>query len=168
MSALSFTTHPLARAGEMASQIEAFLCEYAYALDDGRIDEWSSFFSSDAIYQVTTQENDAAGYPLGIIYCEGVGMMNDRVKALKEANIFESHTYCHILTRPSVREEVPGIVSARSNFSIFRTMHDGRAEIFATGKYLDRIDVRAARPAFLERRVILDSRRIDVLLVYPL
>lgn len=155
-------------AGEQHFRIETFLCDYAHALDDGRIDEWSGFFAEDAIYQVTTRENHEAGYPIGIVYCEGRGMMNDRVKALKEANVFESHAYCHILGRPSVRGERPGVVAVRSNFSVFRTMEDGKAELFATGKYLDRIALQEARPKFMERCVILDSRRIDVLLVFPL
>ena len=37
-----------------------------------------------------------------------------------------------------------------------------------TGKYLDAIVFEAGAPKFKERRVILDSRRIDVLLVFPL
>lgn len=153
---------------EIHFRIEDFLTCYAHVLDDGTIDEWPGFFAEDAIYQITTRENCEAGYPIGVLYCEGRGMITDRVKALRTANIFEGHTYCHILGRPSVREERPGVVAVRSNFSVFRTMEDGKAELFATGKYLDRIDLRDEQPRFMERRVILDSRRIDVLLVLPL
>ncbi len=149
-------------------RVESFLCDYAHRLDDGKIGEWTGFFTEDGTYQITTRENHAAGYPIGIMLCKGRGMMEDRVLALKTANVFEPHTHCHITGRPDLREESAGTLSARSNFIVYRTMEDGDAELFATGKYLDRIVFEAGEPKFAERRVILDSRRIDVLLVYPL
>jgi anthranilate 1,2-dioxygenase small subunit len=147
--------------------VEELLCDYAHALDDVRIDDWPGFFTEDGIYQITTRENLEAGYPIGIVYCNGQGMMRDRVEALKSANIFERHFYCHLLGRPSLREERPGLIAARSNFGVLRTMQDGQTEMFATGKFVDLITLEPA-PRFRERRVVLDSRRIDILLVYPL
>jgi 3-phenylpropionate/cinnamic acid dioxygenase small subunit len=148
--------------------VENFLADYAHRLDDGLIDDWTGFFTEEATYQITTRENFEAGYPIGLMLCNGKGMMEDRVIALKTANVFEPHTYCHIVGRPDLREESPGALSARSNFIVYRTMEDGEAELFATGKYLDRIVVEGGRPRFKDRRVILDSRRIDVLLVFPI
>lgn len=148
--------------------VESFLADYAHRLDDGKIDDWTGFFTDDATYQITTRENFEAGYPIGIMLCKGKGMMEDRVLALKTANVFEPHTYCHIVGRPDLREESPLTLSARSNFIVYRTMEDGEAELFATGKYLDRIVLEGGKPRFKERRVILDSRRIDVLLVFPI
>lgn len=149
-------------------RIDRFLADYAHALDDGRIDAWPGYFADEAVYQVTTRENEAAGYPIGIMLCEGRGMMEDRVLALKVANVYESHSYCHILGRPELRDEAPGEFAARSNFCVYRTMEDGATELFAVGKYVDRIATGGAQPQFRSRKVILDSRRIDVLLVFPL
>ncbi len=148
-------------------RIESFLADYAHRLDDGDIDEWTGFFTEDATYQITTRENFEAGYPIGIMLCKGRGMMEDRILALKTANVFEPHTYCHIVGRPDLRGESPGTLTSRSNFIVYRTMEDGEAQLFATGKYLDRIVFEGGEPKFSERRVILDSRRIDVLLVFP-
>src|SRR3546814_4867166 len=75
------------------ADVNELLTRYADALDDGRVDDWPDFFVEDGIYQITTRENEAALYPVGIVYCEGRGMLLDRVKALKIANIFESHVY---------------------------------------------------------------------------
>jgi hypothetical protein len=47
-------------------------------------------------------------------------------------------------------------------------MYTGEAELFASGKYLDLIALDNDGPRFAERLVVLDSRRIDTLLVYPL
>ena len=149
-------------------RVESFLADYAHRLDDGLIDEWTGFFTEDATYQITTRENYEAGYPIGIMLCKGKGMMEDRVLALKTANVFEPHTYCHIVGRPDLKEASPGKLTARSNFIVYRTMENGEAGLFATGKYLDRIVLEGGRPRFTERRVVLDSRCIDVLLVFPI
>lgn len=149
-------------------RVENFLADYAHRLDDGLIDDWTGFFTEDAVYQVTTRENHEAGYPIGIILCSGRGMMEDRVLALKTANIYEPHTHCHILGRPDLRKLPDGSIAARSNFSVYRTMESGATDLFAIGKYLDRIVFENGEPRFREKRVILDSRCVDVLLVFPL
>ena len=56
----------------------------------------------------------------------------------------------------------------RSNFIAVRIMHDGEMSLFAAGRYLDRIDLSAEPYRFIERLVILDSQKIDTLLVIPL
>jgi anthranilate 1,2-dioxygenase small subunit len=47
-------------------------------------------------------------------------------------------------------------------------MQNGDMETYGCGKYLDLIDVSNDVPRFQRRIVVLDSRRIDILLVYPL
>jgi anthranilate 1,2-dioxygenase small subunit len=158
----------LMRTTPVYEKVERLLRDYCHALDDGEVDRWTSFFQDDASYQITTRENREAGYPLGIVLCEGRGMMEDRIKALETANIFESHTYCHITGPLDVREELEGRYTVRSNFVVYRTMYTGAIEVFATGKYLDVVDTTGAEARFAERVVVLDSRCIDTLLVYPL
>lgn len=150
------------------ADVAAFLNRYAAALDDGRVDDWPDFFADDGVYQITTRENEAANYPIGIVYCEGRGMLLDRIKALKIANIYESHVYCHINGEPMILKEGKGLLSVRSNFVVYRTMYDGRSELFATGKYLDILRRDDSGLRFQERRAVLDSRRIDTLLVFPI
>jgi 3-phenylpropionate/cinnamic acid dioxygenase small subunit len=148
--------------------IADFLECYVHALDDGRIDEWSAFFTPDATYQVTTRENVERGFPLGIVLCEGRGMMNDRIKALKIANIFESHSYRHLVGRPLVEPLADGRYAVRSSFVAYRTMHTGQTDVFATGRYDDVIQSGPDGLRFAQRRVVLDSRIVDTLMVYPL
>jgi anthranilate 1,2-dioxygenase small subunit len=153
----------------LRSRVEDFLLDYAHAIDDGDLQAWPRFFAEDARYKIISRENFEAGLPMGIMYCEGAGMMRDRVLALETANIYEPHTYSHILGRPRLRHAASGAIHARSNFLVTRTMQEGRMETFAAGKYLDRI---APQPdggfLFAERHAVLDSRRIDILLVFPL
>lgn len=153
---------------ELRARIEDFLVDYAHAIDDGELGNWPQYFTEDGVYQIIPRDSFDAGLPLGVMICEGRGMMADRVMALESANIFEPHTYCHLLGQPRLKVQDDGTYTARTNFSVTRTMQDGGGEIFATGKYLDRIVIDDGKPLLQDRRVVLESRRIDILLVIPL
>jgi anthranilate 1,2-dioxygenase small subunit len=60
------------------------------------------------------------------------------------------------------------IAVVNSNFMAARIMHDGATTLFATGRYLDRIDISCIPFRFSERIVVLDSDKIDTLLAIPL
>jgi anthranilate 1,2-dioxygenase small subunit len=154
--------------GDLRARIADFLVDYAHVIDDDRLEEWSSFFTDDAKYHITTRESDAAGLPIGIMHCRGRGMLEDRILALRTANVFEPHTYCHLLGATRLVDQGNGIIAARTNFTVTRTMQDGGGEAFAIGKYIDEIVVDGERLAIRSRRVVLESRRVDVLLVIPL
>jgi anthranilate 1,2-dioxygenase small subunit len=149
-------------------EVEELITAYAHDIDDGALDGWPEYFTEHGTYLIITRESFEAGLPMGIMYCEGRGMMADRIKAMQTANIYEAHTYCHLLGRSQISAEAEGRYQARTNFTVIRTMQDGGSEMFAVGKYLDVIEVEDGRPYFKERRVILESRRVDILLVYPL
>ncbi len=65
-------------------------------------------------------------------------MMEDRVRALRTANIYEPHAYRHLLGRPRFERTGDGF-DVRSNFCVYRIAQDGDTVTFATGRYLDRI-----------------------------
>ncbi len=150
----------------LRERLDDFQADYTHSLDDGALEAWPDYFTEDATYKIVTRENFEAGLPMGIFYCNTAGMMRDRVLALRTANIFEPHTYCHILSRAryaKVGEEIKG----RTNFQVVRTMQDGEMSLFLAGKYLDRLVEEAGELKFKERIVVLESRRIDVLLGIP-
>jgi anthranilate 1,2-dioxygenase small subunit len=147
--------------------IEELIDSYAEAIDDGEIERWPGFFTADGIYQIITRESHDASLPIGILYCDSRGMMEDRVRALRTANIYEPHAYRHLLGRPRFERSGDGF-DVRSNFAVFRIAQDGDTVTFATGRYLDRIVDDGGALRFRSRRVVLDSRRVDILLVLPL
>ena len=150
-------------------RVEDFMLDYAHAIDDLDLHAWPRFFAEDARYKIIIRENFEAGLPMGVMYCDSAGMMRDRVLALETANIYEPHTYSHVLGRSRLKRSAEGGLHARTNFIVTRTMQEGRMETFAVGKYLDRIAVASdGALRFTERLVVLDSRRIDILLVFPL
>ena len=159
---------PDAIGASLREQVEDFLAEIAFALDDDRLEAWPDFFAEDAVYRIVPREGYEAGRPIGILHCEGRGMMRDRVLALRTANIFEPHSYCHLLGRPRIARATDGALTARSNFVLYRTMQGGATEVFAAGKYLDRIVERDGVLRLAGRDVVVESRQVDILVVLPM
>ena len=141
---------------------------YADCIDDDRLDEWPDFFVDDCRYLITSRDSHEKGLRHGVIYCASKGMLIDRVTAMRRANIFERHRYRHIVGQPRIGRIAGGVAEARANFLCVRIMHDGQSQLFATGRYLDRIKLDAEPFRFIERLVVLDSQKIDTLLVIPL
>ena len=150
------------------TRIEDLLVDYAHAIDDDDLERWPDFFTESAFYQIISRESFEAGLPIGILSCEGRGMMQDRIIALRTANVFEPHTYCHMLSRPQFVRADASMWQVRTNFRVIRTMQSGSSEAYATGKYVDQVVIAQGKPLLQERRVVLESRRIDILLVIPL
>jgi anthranilate 1,2-dioxygenase small subunit/terephthalate 1,2-dioxygenase oxygenase component beta subunit len=141
---------------------------YAEAIDDGRFEEWPDFFTDDGRYRVTTAENVEQDLPLSLIYATSRAMLRDRVKALRDANIYEAQRYRHMLGPARIEEEGATGLRVRTSFMVARIMHTGETALFATGSYRDRVAIDGAGAHFAERTVILDSRQIDTLLAIPL
>ncbi|MBO0740645.1 MAG: aromatic-ring-hydroxylating dioxygenase subunit beta [Hyphomicrobiaceae bacterium] len=143
---------------------------YAQTIDDGRLEDWPGFFTQAARYVVTTAENFERGLPLGIIYATSRAMLRDRVRSLREANVYEAQRYRHIIGLPLVEPGPEGAARATTGFIVVRVMHTGETSLFACGHYRDHIikDANDGALRFAERIVVLDSRQVDTLLALPL
>lgn len=149
-------------------EVSELYARYAECLDDGRFEDWPSFFAAHATYRVTTRENQDAGLPLSMIYCNGRGMMQDRISALRMANIYEPHVYCHMTSGVRVESQNGPDVTVRSAFSVIRTMTEGASSVFACGRSFDVLTRESGMLLFRQRLLVLDSRQIHTLLVIPL
>jgi anthranilate 1,2-dioxygenase small subunit len=149
-------------------QIDDLLAEYAHAIDDDRLEEWADFFTDDCSYRMINRENHEKGRVVGIMDCSSKGMLQDRILALREANVFEPHTYRHILSGTRITDRNEGLYTVETSFLIVRIMQEGDMAVFCTGKYIDEITLDGDRPLFRERLVVCDSNRIDTLIVIPI
>jgi anthranilate 1,2-dioxygenase small subunit len=146
---------------------------YVRCIDDDRLEDWPGFFVEECHYRITTADNHRRGLPAGIVWADSRGMLVDRVSALREANIYERHSYRHLLGAPAVLSAEPtpdGAVDVRSetSFLVVRITGDGPTDLFASGRYIDRYLVGDDRALLRERVVVCDSSRIDTLLAVPL
>ncbi len=153
---------------EIRFRVEDLLASYVLLIDDDRLEEWPGLFTQDCFYRITTAADHAEGLPLGIIYADSRDMLSDRVTSLREANIYEAQRYRHVTGPVRIERAENGVAEVRSSFLVVRIMHNGDSILFASGTYLDRIDIAAAEARFIERIVVLDSQKIDTLIAIPL
>ena len=141
---------------------------YARAIDNEKYEEWPGFFLESCLYKVTTAENVAQGLEAGLIYADSRAMLQDRIAALRKANIYERQRYRHIVGLPTVLARTDDTVEVETPFLIVRIMRDGAMEVFATGCYRDKVKANGSGPLrFAERIVVCDSRRFDTLVAIP-
>jgi len=162
-------------------ELESLYTDYASCLDADRLEEWPEFFTDDCHYRVTSAENYEAGLPLGLIYASSKAMLQDRVSALRQANIYEPQRYRHLISgiRVATHSTPPpqagegGVgpeepLDLEASFLVVRTMQDGGMILFAAGRYIDRAARTEAGWKFASKIVVLDSRQIDTLLAIPI
>jgi len=146
--------------------VEELHSRYAHALDEDRLEDWPNFFTENGKYRIATAENEARGLPLPVMSADSRGMMRDRVASLRHANIYEPQRYRHMVSSTLVEKLDDKRVKAIANFLVVRIMENGEAQLFASGRYLDRILLPEMQ--YEERVVVCDSRRFDTLLAIPL
>ena len=146
----------------------AFNAQYARTIDADRLELWPSFFTEDCTYRITNAENEAEGLPAGVIYADSRAMLEDRIAALRQANIYERHRYRHILGMPMVETADATTATAITPFLVARIMHTGETDVFATGEYRDRFRTVDGKLLLSERVAVCDSTVTDTLLALPL
>jgi anthranilate 1,2-dioxygenase small subunit len=149
-------------------ELEELYADYARCLDADELERWPDFFVENCFYRVTSAENYEAGMPLGLIRATSRNMLKDRVRALREANIYEPQRYRHLVGSVGIAGETDAGLDLEANLLVVRTMQDGDMTLFAAGRYVDRVVRDAAGWKFARREVVLDSRQIDTLLAIPL
>jgi anthranilate 1,2-dioxygenase small subunit len=148
--------------------VHELIGDYAERIDEDRLEEWPELFADPCRYLVISRANHEAGLRQGVMYAASRGMLLDRVFSIRRANIFEPHRYRHVVGPIRLKAVEGSVALVHSNFLAARIMHDGATTLFASGRYLDRIDIATIPFRFNERIVVLDSDKIDTLLAIPL
>jgi 3-phenylpropionate/cinnamic acid dioxygenase small subunit len=142
----------------------AFNARYAHVIDSDALEQWPAFFTERCHYRITHVENERDGLAAGIVYADSRAMLEDRVAALREANIYERQRYRHLLGVPMLDGD-----TARTGFIVVRIMATGESELFASGEYVDRLVQQPDGTLLLAERVaVCDSTVTDTLMALPL
>jgi 3-phenylpropionate/cinnamic acid dioxygenase small subunit len=150
-------------------RLTALNAAYARCIDNDQLEQWPDFFQERCLYLITNADNHAAGMQAGMVYADTRAMLQDRVLAMRDANVFEEQRYRHIIGAPLVLQQDAERALVESPFLVVRIMRGGATEVFATGRYIDQIvQLPDATLQFAERVVVCDSTNIDTLLVIPL
>lgn len=154
---------------ETQRRVEYLLGRYVACIDDDALEQWPGFFVVDQCrYEIITRENTERGMPLALMLCTSHGMLIDRVVSLRQANIYPHRWFRHVLSNVVIRDVAADALSVQSNYVVFQTRSNGQTDIFSAGKYVDRIVMGNGTLKFSEKRVIVDTHRVDTLLVTPL
>ncbi|MBU0723955.1 MAG: aromatic-ring-hydroxylating dioxygenase subunit beta [Alphaproteobacteria bacterium] len=153
----------------LRQEIEEFNAAYAEALDNGPLSDWPDFFAEEALYVITARENHNAGLPVGLVYCEGKGMLRDRIFAIENTAMFAPRYMRHFIANTRVVENrANGEIVATANYLLLQTLFDRpEAKLHQVGTYYD-VFVRGDGALKLkERRAVYDNLLIDNSVVYP-
>ncbi len=152
--------------------IEELLHAYVQCIDEDRLEAWPEFFTEDCVYKILPRENVDQGLPIALMYCDSRGMLQDRIVAHRQANLFAPHVYRHLVSAIRVTGQNNGVITARANYAVFRTtldpVHYGTTEVYSVGEYRDQIVFANGVPRFKEKIVVVDTSKIQSLLVTPL
>ena len=142
--------------------------EVADLLDDDRVESFPDYFSEDCVYRVTTRENHDQGLPGGMMFCDGLPMLRDRILAIRETQVYEPRSWRHFIGGVRVLAIEGETIRARANFLVTEAMSDEEPRVFIVGRYLDTLLRRDGRLLFKERVAVCDNHFVRRSLIMPL
>ena len=148
---------------DRASLYDLF-AEYGALIDAARYDEWLGLFAGECRYQIIPRENFDRGLPAAVVFCDSRAVLEDRIRALREANKYNIHTDRHVIGIPRLCDD--GL--AEAPFAVYQTDQEGETRLFATGLYRDRLEALGPRLKFRDKLILLDTFAIPSLLATPL
>lgn len=157
-----------ASAFEIKAAIEELFHDYVDCIDNDELEQWPEFFTEECLYKVISRENYARNLLTCVIYCDSKGMLKDRITAHRHANIYEAHTYKHLVSGIRVVGQEGDIYLVRANYAVFQTRQDGITEVYNVGKYVDKVMFVDGEARFKEKLAVYDTAMIPTLLVTPI
>jgi anthranilate 1,2-dioxygenase small subunit len=140
-----------------------FLAEYGALIDEEKYDEWLGLFAEECRYQIIPRENLDRGLPAGLVFCDSRAVLEDRIRALREANKYNIHIDRHVIGRPRIFDDV-----VKAPFAVYQTDQEGETRLFATGLYRDRMLPFGSRLKIRDKLILLDTFAVPSLLATPL
>ena len=139
--------------------------EYGALIDMAKFDEWLDLFAEECRYQIVPRENFDRGLPAALVFCDSRAALEDRIRALREANKYNIHTDRHVIGLPRILDDG---LAAEAPFAVYQTDQEGETRLFATGLYRDRLAIVGSRLKIRDKLVLLDTFAVPTLLATPL
>jgi len=152
---------------ELRFEIEEFNTKYSRVLDEGDLETWPDFFTDDGLYRITSRENSDDDLPIGLIYCDGRGMLVDRIRAILKTTTHEPRYLRHYNSNVHVSSVEDGRISSGSNYLVVETLMEGGTNIFLSGRYEDTFVRFDGTLKLAVRHCIYDTLLITNALIYP-
>jgi anthranilate 1,2-dioxygenase small subunit len=144
------------------------LAEYGALIDAAKYDEWLGLFAEECRYQIVPRENYDRGLPAALIFCDSRAVLEDRIRALREANKYNIHTDRHIIGLPRTLGAGDGGLVVEAPFAVYQTDQEGETRLFAAGLYRDHLEPRECGLKIRDKLILLDTFAVPSLLATPL
>jgi anthranilate 1,2-dioxygenase small subunit len=154
--------------GSVHEAIRALQYRYGRLIDDDRLEDWPGLFAEGGVYKVIPRENLRRDPALPVFYCDGRGMMVDRIRSLRKANVYNLHWGRHVITNVELVATRDDVHEVMACFTVYQTDLEGQTRLFAVGQYRDLIEAKDGELLFRERIAVLDTFNIPNLLAVPL
>ena len=105
---------------ELKHEVSQLLDAYVQCIDDDDLERWPDFFTENCLYKVIPRENHEIGMPTAIMWCDSQGMLQDRITALRHANIYQVQWYRHITSNPVISTEDGDTIKVQSNYAVLK------------------------------------------------
>ncbi len=148
-------------------EVEEFHYDYAAGLERGEIEQWPDFVTDDAFYRVIARDNDEAGLPLGLIYCEGKGILRDRAYALVHTETYAPRYLQLRISNSRVLALDGKLIRAEASYLLLETLVDEPSRVQQVGKYHDVFERVNGGLLIKDRKCVYDTVVIDNCLVFP-
>lgn len=148
--------------------IRALEYRYARLLDDDKLEEWPNMFVERGVYKVIPRENLRREPALAIFFCDSQAMMVDRVKSLREANVYNVHFSRHVVSNIEILAARDDTFEVAACYTVYQTDLEGQTRLFSVGQYRDVIASGAGELRFREKVAVCDTFNIPNLLAIPL
>lgn len=151
----------------LESAVRRLYDEISDLLDEDQVERFPGYFVEDCLYQVVSRENYAEGLPQASVYCDGLGMVRDRVIALRETQVYVPRTWRHFISGVRVTALDGGDIHVRANFLITEAMSDAEPTIFLVGQYLDVLVQEGDDLKFRQHLAVFDNHHVRRSLIVP-
>ena len=150
---------------EENTAIHEVLIVAATLLDEGRFLEWADLFVERAEYEMLFKSKEIGGVDDYLMKLDRQRLVNNLT--LLPHHVIDTAKRLHVVS--NIRVDVDGnTANSRSSFTVYRTTEDGKTSLYAVGQNEDTLVKQDGRWLFLKRRVVLDTRLLEVHTHMPL
>lgn len=153
---------------ELRTALRDFHDDYAACLDAVDLARWPRFFTEDCMYQVIARENHDRNLSHATIWCDGIGMVEDRAAAIRETAVFEPRWLRHFVSGVRVLDNDGNTIHAEANFMVVESLLDQPPHIAMVGRYVDSFVWRDGALALKKRLCVFENHHVRTSLVLPL
>ena len=151
----------------LRAEIADLYAEYGDVLDAGEYERWPALFTQRCLYLVIPRENHDRGLPLATVRAESRAMLEDRVHAIRNTQMFVPRWIRHVIGAPRILGSAEGVITARASYALFETQPDELTRVLNVGRYEDEIVRDDGRLRFRRRLCVFDSVLVPTSLVLP-